>query len=359
MERQAVKNEKLAQLKDILAGTFAGAFSKLVEYPLDTIKVLIQVRPVSLNQESPNAFLTFRDALSEGGIRRIYRGLSVPLVGATGENLISFWFFGFAERKLKSYYKTKQLSIRQIGYCGAFAGIGCGLWLTPIEFIKCQMQVSSTAAKYNNSLIKCLKYNLVSNPRNLFTGLTACWVREIPGTFIYFVSYRATTRALQQLRGKFYSKRSGNSNDINNNTSHVGGDPSMWIVLTGGGVAGITFWSIMYPIDLIKSKQQSIDMFDYNKRQIEYNILKKSGNIKMNLTMQASNSARIYENEYIKQNSMWSLMTDRIKQYGFRSLYNGWSVTAVKSIIGNALIFGAYEYSRQFLDVVIQDDEIE
>ena len=145
MERDVVKNEALAQFKDILAGSIGGLISKLIEYPLDTIKVLMQVSTITHENQRINPFVIFRDSMKEGGVRRLYRGLSAPLVGAIGENLVSFWMFGTAERKLKKFFQRKQLSTTQIGICGAFAGIGAGLWLTPVEFIKCQMQVSHTA----------------------------------------------------------------------------------------------------------------------------------------------------------------------------------------------------------------------
>ena len=163
--------------------------------------------------------------------------------------------------------------------------------------------------------MECLRYNLFHKPSNLFTGLTACWIREVPGSFFYFVSYRGTTRILQKI------------------TNTESQDPSLWIVLTGGGVAGITFWSMIYPIDLVKSKQQSIDIFEHNTNK--------------------EKSARI------AQSNLWSLMSDRVRMYGVRSLYNGWSVAAVRAIIANALIFGGYEYSRKLLDKMIVDEFME
>ena len=170
---------------------------------------------------------------------------------------------------------------------------------------------SHITASYNNSTIECLRYNLFHEPSNLLTGLTASWIREIPGSFFYYLSYRGTTRILQKI------------------TNTESQDPSLWMVLTGGGVAGITFWSMVYPVDLVKSKQQSKDIFEHIGTNTK------------------------------SESNLWSLMTDRVKRYGIKSLYHGWSVAAVRAVIANALIFGGYEYSRKLLDTMIVDQFVE
>ena len=71
---------------------------------------------------------------------RIFRGIGAPVSGAIVENLIIFWLFGVAERRLLSMNNKSHLSIFEIGLAGSFSGIGTGLWLTPVEYVKCQMQ---------------------------------------------------------------------------------------------------------------------------------------------------------------------------------------------------------------------------
>jgi len=43
MERKVAKNEQTAQVKDMLAGILSGGLVKALEYPLDTLKVLMQI----------------------------------------------------------------------------------------------------------------------------------------------------------------------------------------------------------------------------------------------------------------------------------------------------------------------------
>merc|ERR1712130_581243 len=159
------------------------------------------------------------------------------------------------------------------------------------------------------STIDCVRKNARMNPLNFLTGLHATCLREIPGTFVYFIAYRGTIRFLK------YSTNTPLESDVNN-----------WMILSGGAMAGLSFWGLFYPIDLIKSQIQT---------QITLNISNKNIN-----TVIA---------EQTKCGISQALM-NRVKQHGFMSLYNGYSVTIPRAIISNACIFFVYEYCRKHLD---------
>ena len=72
-----------------------------------------------------------RKVISEEGFLRLFRGLWAPLVGASLENMIVFWWYAAAERYLKSRHDgTSPLSIFEVGLAGGFSGVGTGMWLT-------------------------------------------------------------------------------------------------------------------------------------------------------------------------------------------------------------------------------------
>ena len=48
-------SESIEQFKDMVAGSIAGAISRCVEYPFDTIKVLYQTQDI---QQSPVSFIS-------------------------------------------------------------------------------------------------------------------------------------------------------------------------------------------------------------------------------------------------------------------------------------------------------------
>ena len=314
MERKIEKNESLAQIKDITAGCFAGAIGKIIEYPFDTLKVLCQINNTNIKNQS--TFAITKNVLQNEGILRIYRGLSAPLFGSCFENLIVFWLFGSSERFFKkSFTSNKPLSIYQIAICAGIAGTGTALWLTPVEFIKCQMQAPNTSIMYENSTLKCFIYNLTHNPLGLFNknALIATGCREIPGSVIWFSGYKLTTRALT----RFYGINDGQDDDGENN-----GDVPSWIFLCGGAMAGLSYWTCCYPVDLIKSliQTEEVDMIGNNVKKERQSI------------------------------SFWKQLYSRYKVYGFMSLYNGFSVTVPRAIISNAAIFFSYEWCRIQLD---------
>eukprot|EP01083_Nonionella_stella_P272705 924872_1 len=313
MDRKTEKSESQAQIKDIFAGCVAGAMSKIIEYPFDTLKVLRQIGNTHVNNQS--TFAMAKHILETEGILRIYRGLSAPLIGSTFECLIIFWLFGSSERYLKkSFTNNKPLAPWQTAICSAIAGTGTTLWLTPVEFIKCQMQAPNTAAMYQNSTARCFIYTVTHHPLLLFNknALIGTGCREITGSVIWFGSYKLCTRSLTR-----YYVGQHQMEDIDH------ANVPNWIYLVGGATAGVTYWSCCYPFDLIKSIIQTEEV---GKSKTEHV-------------------------------SFWRQLYNRYTMYGFRSLYNGLGVTIPRAFISNGFIFFAYEYSRNYLDKMTPSDE--
>ena len=302
-------NEALSQVKDMVSGTLAGLFSKVVEYPFDTLKVFYQANELSAQPQSSWSYL--RSIIREGGVSRIFQGLPAPLAGACVENLIVFWLFGLGERVLKQRRLDTQgisasepLSAWQVSLAGGFAGIGTGLWLTPVELVKCKMQVSE--ASVYSSTFDCLRRTLRENPLELTRGLTATLGREVPGSMAYFVGYKSTCRLLCWCVGKT-----------------DGDDPPPWIVLTGGAGAGLAFWISIYPIDMAKTQMQVTGARAAG-------VASEGGGL-----------------------NMVSVLSTRLRRYGLRGWYAGLGVTVPRAVLSNSIIFAVYEYSRNVLDYLV------
>ncbi|ETO22745.1 hypothetical protein RFI_14450 [Reticulomyxa filosa] len=265
-----------------------------------------------------------RKVVKEKGLLRLYHGLPAPLFGSCVENLIMFWLYGMSERKLEqwnvaTYGEDKgDLSMWQVGLSGAFSGIGVGLWLTPVELIKCRMQIqndlniqskagasTSTSQHIYRNTWHCLKHVLTTNPFQLFHGLVPTLYREIPGTAIFFVSYQSSLNWLNS-----FIVDDGN-NDNNNNNKRVKGRELMNSLISGG-VAGIAFWSTIYPFDTIKTQQQL--------------------------------------HPHLSSQSMFSLMRLRWTTHGLvKGLYPGFGITIPRAILSNSILFFAHRYSKDLL----------
>lgn len=102
--------------KDFVAGTVAGFSGKLLDHPLDTVKVLLQTQNVGISSSSGSVSAgetakTYRGAwhclthtFQHKGIPGLYAGLTSPLLGSMAENAVLF----------ASYSRFKILMVDQI-----------------------------------------------------------------------------------------------------------------------------------------------------------------------------------------------------------------------------------------------------
>ncbi|PPQ87675.1 hypothetical protein CVT25_011442 [Psilocybe cyanescens] len=140
--------------KDILFGSIAGMVSEIFEYPFDLAKVRLQAQvltPSSSNNvrfEGPMHCLM--QTWKEEGVRGLYRGLPAPIVGAMAETASLFLTYTAFQNAIRTYYPPTSsysssspppLSIPQLALAAGGAGFVTSFVLTPIELIKCKMQV--------------------------------------------------------------------------------------------------------------------------------------------------------------------------------------------------------------------------
>ena len=69
----------------------------------------------------------------------------------------------------------------------------------------------------------------------LYRGLTATFVREIPGYFFFFLAYEGVRELLKP--------EGGNRSDV----GALG-------TVGAGAVAGVVLWSLIFPVDVVKSR---------------------------------------------------------------------------------------------------------
>ncbi|GLE04429.1 hypothetical protein PINS_up013371 [Pythium insidiosum] len=74
----------------------------------------------------------------------------------------------------------------------------------------------------------------------LFRGLSALLLRDVPFNFFFFGCYEAYTSAFARALGK------QSKDELN-----------PLLILTAGGLAGASSWSIVFPADVLKSRMQT------------------------------------------------------------------------------------------------------
>ncbi|KAK6202318.1 mitochondrial carrier domain-containing protein [Scheffersomyces amazonensis] len=303
-KKQKPQQDELHPLKEITFGAVSGMFGKLIEYPLDTIKVRLQATSTS---SSPSTLAMIRSTYhNEGIIDGFYKGLKAPLIGACMETGILFSSYNFALSKIRDPNSNDEPHMGLKCLSGGFAGAMASFVLTPIELIKCQLQVSNlastasstTSATRPNSLSYIpLVQNIIKKDgvTGLWNGLTSTLIREIVGTAIWFGTYEYVS-GINAL---------GVGEDINS--------------LISGAIAGLTFNFSIFPIDTVKSNIQTHD------------ILKK-----------ASGKVSPGSLDFLRVTKQ--LIT---KQGGIRNLYNGLGITLIRCVPANAIIFYSYEVLKR------------
>ncbi|KAJ3370806.1 hypothetical protein GGF31_003832 [Allomyces arbusculus] len=391
-----------AALRDVAFGSIAGVCGKIVEFPADTVKVRLQSQPMTSDAGRPKMYTgsvdCFRKIVHKEGVRGLYKGLASPLVGAVLENATLFVSYNAIQNAIRSNTDADPdvpLTLPQLFTAGALAGTVASFLLTPIELVKCKLQVqemghqlgtgssistavssstSSSAAaavgaaqkrhytqpsapkKIAVSLASPLlasmathsttpaptttKKPIVAGPiryrgpidvirhtyathgvRGFYRGHVGTMLRETGGSAAWFGVYEV---AIQQ----FIRYRGASSK----------ADLAVPELLAAGALAGVSYNVVLFPADVIKSRQQTAEEL----AAAAVARAQRSGNAHAvaEATRAAKEAARagflaVGRNLYCAE--------------GWAGLYRGCLVTVVKSTPTSAVIFGVYEMLNRWL----------
>ncbi|KAJ2497210.1 carnitine transporter [Coemansia sp. RSA 1972] len=246
--------------KSFLSGGFGGMCLVAAGHPLDLLKVRMQT-----STEYKSTLDCFRKTLAENGVRGMYRGMAAPLVGATPVFAICFWGYDMGQKIMRKVYNlspTDALSTKQILFAGGFSAIPTTALMTPMERIKCTLQVSSgngAGAAYKGPIDAAMGIIRSGGITNLFKGTCATLLRDVPGSVAYFGAYELIKKALT-------------------NQSAGQGSISPVAIVTAGGLAGMANWAVAIPPDVLKSRLQTAPDGKYTGvRQVFIEMMRTEG----------------------------------------------------------------------------------
>ncbi|KEG10526.1 putative mitochondrial carrier protein [Trypanosoma grayi] len=124
-------------LHTFTAGTASGVVGVVLEYPLDTIKVRLQAYGSRYKGYMDCAVKLVR----EEGMLSFYHGVLTRFVGSGFEHAVVFSFYKWTLRELGAdeYHPLAwQIAIGGIG-----GGVASTTFLTPLELVKCHLQVAN------------------------------------------------------------------------------------------------------------------------------------------------------------------------------------------------------------------------
>ena len=193
---------------------------------------------------------------------------------------------------LRSIYGSDSLSLSALATCGAASGAFTSLLLTPIELVKCKMQVPRRESLHTKTSILSLTVTIYRHHGffGFWHGQLGTFIRETGGSAAWFGSYEGM---------KAVFRRSHNEER----------EHSIRELLSAGAIAGMTYNFICYPADTVKSQMQTEEV--------------RSGSM--------------------RKRRFWTVAQTIWAQQGVKGFYRGCGITVGRAAPSSAVIFTIYE----------------
>ncbi|KAI1381722.1 mitochondrial carrier [Hypoxylon crocopeplum] len=308
------RSAAMEAVEDIIYGSIAGIVGKYIEYPFDTVKVRLQSQPDHLPLRYTGPLDCFRQSIKADGFLGLYRGISAPLFGAAAETSCLFFFERIGREVVYSSgycSRDRVLPLSALWFTGAFSGAFTSFVLTPIELVKCKIQVPTFA---NGATPKAPSVMSVIRDVYKHEGVKGFWhgqmgtfLRESGGCAAWFGSKETTTKMFYLLNEK--SATSQTEKDALATEALP-----LWQQAVAGASAGMSYNFLFFPADTIKSRMQ---------------------------TAPVGGSA--------PTKSFWQEGKALWNQHGLRGLYRGCGITVLRSAPSSAFIFIVFDGLKRYL----------
>lgn len=202
--------------------------------------------------------------------------------------------------------KQSSSSLAKNATCGGLAGIVSSIAVCPLDHVKTKMQLmdgggSPSSFRTANDIL------CNHGVSGLYRGFAATVGRQFPGFVIYFGSY-------DMLRSSFLASFGSMTTTTMMTTSTAARWEELSASIFAGGIAGALSWAIIYPVDLVKTRVQSLT-----------------------LTCPRHEQQMIY------------IARNVVHRHGWRALCRGFGITILRAFPVNAIIFLTYEATLEAL----------
>ncbi|CAO3624499.1 unnamed protein product [Mucor hiemalis] len=250
--------------------------------------------------------------------------MSSPLVGSMIENAALFVGYRQIQRVIRENSTPMEelqrqqnipedelppLSIRQLVLAGGASGAVASIVLTPVELIKCKLQVqlgsqaASTGVQFNGPFHVIRHVLHTHGMTGFYRGFVATLLRESGGGAFWFGTYEYTC-------AQFIKHRQSISEQ-----TVLKKDLSPLELMAGGALGGMAYNFSLFPVDVIKSQMQTDEQLSTSRQQRSF--------------------VQTAQELYAKG--------------GYKAFYRGCGITVARSAPTSAIIFLTYELlSRHF-----------
>lgn len=248
----------------------------------------------------------------------LYRGISAPLLGAALETSSLFFWESVGRDFLFAaglYQREQPLPLSALWLTGAISGAFTSLVLTPIELVKCKIQVPIDSSA--GGLVRQPPKPLAvirevfqhQGIRGFWHGQLGTLIRETGGCAAWFGSKETVTMLFRHYNSKNSTLPTHTSSNLpTNRLSNDLAPLPLWQQALAGASAGMAYNFLFFPADTIKSRMQT---------------------------------SSVHENGPKKE--FWTEGMAIWRQYGLKGLYRGCGITVVRSAPSSAFIFIVFD----------------
>jgi len=288
---------------NFVLGGIAGAFGATIVYPIDLVKTRMQNQRSSVVGQLlyKNSFDCVKKVLRNEGFVGFYRGLGPQLIGVAPEKAIKLTVNDFVRSRAMDP-ETGRIKLQWEFIAGGTAG-GCQVVFTnPLEIVKIRLQMQGEAAKLEGAAPKGAVHIVRQlGLFGLYKGATACLLRDIPFSAIYFPSYWHLKKDLF-------------------NEGYNGKQLSFMETLSAAAMAGMPAAYLTTPADVVKTRLQT--------------------------------EAKTGQTHY---KGMGDAFVKIYREEGFKAFFKGGPARIIRSSPQFGFTLVAYEYLHKFLPYPFQD----
>jgi len=185
--------------KNLIMGGTAGMIGASCTFPIDMVKTRLQnQRGLPGSERMYNNMLDcFKKIIAKEGVRGLYRGLPAQLVGIAPEKAIKLTVNDFL-RYIWTDKQTGNIHLIHEVIAGSVAGFSQVIVTNPYEIVKVRLQTSSLVEQQRKSAFQVVN-ELGFN--GLFRGASACLLRDVPFSAIYFSLYGNFKKYIKDRKG--------------------------------------------------------------------------------------------------------------------------------------------------------------
>ncbi|KAL2825712.1 mitochondrial carrier domain-containing protein [Aspergillus pseudoustus] len=220
-------------------GSIAGAFGAFMVYPIDLVKTRMQNQRSSRVGERlyNNSLDCARKVIRNEGFTGLYSGVIPQLIGVAPEKAIKLTVNDLVRGYFTNKENGKIKYIHEV-IAGGTAGACQVIFTNPLEIVKIRLQVQGEIAKNVEGAPRRSALWIVKNLGlvGLYKGASACLLRDVPFSAIYFPTY-------SHLKSDFFGE---------SRTHKLG----VVQLLTAGAIAGMPAAYLTTPCDVIKTRLQ-------------------------------------------------------------------------------------------------------